>query len=63
MSKSSLKKQDLEQMQRGKHGEEMGASIKPNKNKMKQAQRNKISLFDMILDLLVIKLVCMSLLV
>jgi hypothetical protein len=63
MSKSSLKKQDLEQMQRGKRGEEMGASIKPNKKKMKQAQRNKYSLFDMILDLLVIKFVCMSLLV
>jgi hypothetical protein len=63
MSKSSLKKQDLEQMQRGKRGEEMGVSIKPNKKKLKQAQRNKISLFDMILDLSVIKLVCMSLLV
>jgi hypothetical protein len=63
MSKSSLKKQDLEQMQRGKRGEEMGVSIKPNKKKLKQTQRNKISLFDMILDLLVIKLVCMSLLV
>ncbi len=50
-------------MQRGKRGEEMGVSIKPNKKKLKQAQRNKISLFDMILDLSVIKLVCMSLLV
>jgi hypothetical protein len=31
------------------------------KKRKKQAQRNKISLFDMILDLSVIKLLCMSL--